>query len=75
MPHGSKMQTLGANLFMRVHQISMVFAMPKSYDTKRYSEGCIQTWAINLGDIATMFENLQTKRSFGTVKVIDRSAT
>jgi hypothetical protein len=32
MPHGSKMQSLAVNLFARVHQLSMVFAMPQKYD-------------------------------------------
>lgn len=49
MPHGSKMQTLGTSLFATVHQVSMVFAMPKNYDPIRYSKGCTGVLGLSLG--------------------------
>jgi hypothetical protein len=66
MPHGSKMQTLGVNLFALSHQISMIFAMPKDYNPQRYSEGCKQVWAIPLGDTATLKQTLQGGRVVST---------
>ncbi len=68
MPHGSKMQTLGVNLFAAVHQISMVFPMPKTYDPNRYSEGCLQVWAIPLGETQSLIKKLRTGRAFGSEK-------
>lgn len=64
MPHGSKMQVLGVSLFSIVNEISMVFALPKTYDTKRYSEGCLSTWAINLGDTLHIITQLRSGRGF-----------
>lgn len=66
MPHGSKMQTLGVNLFANVHQLSLVFAMPKSYKPDRYSQGCIQVWAIPLGDTEVLIERLKANRAIGS---------
>ena len=60
MPHGSKMQTLGVNLFALAHQVSMIFAMPKDYNPKRYSEECKQVWAIPLGDTTALKRLLQS---------------
>jgi hypothetical protein len=65
MPHGSKMQTLGVNLFALAHQVSMIFAMPKDYNPDRYSEGCRQVWAIPLGDTNTLKAKLQAGRAVG----------
>ena len=62
MPHGSKMQSLGVNLFAATHQVSMVFAVPKVYSPDRYSTGCVQVWAIPFGDTQTVLEDLRTKR-------------
>ena len=66
MPHGSKMQTLGVNLFALAHQVSMIFAMPKDYNPKRYSEGCKQVWTIPLGDTGTLKQKLQAGRVVST---------
>lgn len=65
MPHGSKMQTLGVNLFAAAHQLSMVFAMPKEYNPTRYSEGCRKVWTIELGNTARLLERLRYSRAFG----------
>ena len=65
MPHGSKMQTLGVSLFASVHQVSMVFAMPKTYNTNRYSNGCSQVWAIQLGKTKKLLSALRAKRALG----------
>jgi hypothetical protein len=63
MPHGSKLQNVGAGLFASVHQVSMVFAMPKKYDTKRYSSGCAEIWALPLGNTETLISNLRQIRA------------
>jgi hypothetical protein len=65
MPHGTKMQTLGVNLFALTHQVSMVFAMPKNYDPEHYSEGCRKVWAIPLGNTQTLKESLRAGRVAG----------
>jgi hypothetical protein len=65
MPHGSKMQTLGVNLFAVAHQLSMVFAMPKEYNPTHYSEGCKQVWAIELGSTVSLLDRLRNARSLG----------
>ena len=65
MPHGSKMQTLAVNLFAVAHEVSMVFAMPKDYNPKQYSEGCRQTWALPFGDTNVLKELLRTDRVLG----------
>ncbi|MCL6098414.1 MAG: hypothetical protein M1391_07565 [Bacteroidetes bacterium] len=62
MPHGSKMQTLGVGLFARIHQLSMVFAMPKSYNPERYSSGCKEVWAIQIGSVESLSNRLKATR-------------
>jgi serine/threonine protein kinase len=59
MPHGSKMQGLSVSLFAAVHQVSMVFAMPKTYDPGRYSKGCKQVWGIPLGETQSLIGKLR----------------
>lgn len=68
IPHGSKMQTLGANLFTAVHQVSEVFAMPKTYDPDRYSEGCIKVWGLHLGETLDLIKKLRAYRAIGNGK-------
>ena len=65
MPHGSKMQTLGVNLFALVHETALIFAMPKSYNPNRYSEGCLQVWAIELGNTNSLVRKLRVSRVIG----------
>ena len=65
MPHGSKMQTVGASLFAIAHQTSMIFAMPKEYNPDHYSQGCKQVWAFELGDTDLLTENLRSARAVG----------
>jgi hypothetical protein len=65
MPHGSKMQTLGVNLFAAIHQISMVFAMPLKYDPDKYSKKCVQVWAIPFGQTKDLIEKLNKSRVIG----------
>jgi hypothetical protein len=62
MPHGSKMQTVGVNLFASAHELSMVFAVPKDYNPKCYSEGCVQVWAVALGDTSALMRMLKSNR-------------
>jgi hypothetical protein len=66
MPHGSKMATLGANLFAAAHQVSMVFAVPQNYDPERYSDGCLQVWAVPLGDTQALLRKLRSSRVVGS---------
>jgi len=69
MPHGSKMQTLGANLFSAVHQVSEVFATPKTYNPDRYSKGCLQVWGVHLGEAQSLVNNLRVARTIGNNKI------
>jgi hypothetical protein len=63
MPHGSKMQIIGVNLFATAHQVSMVFAMPKTYSPNRYSRGCLQIWAIPIGETQNLIKKLRLCRT------------
>jgi hypothetical protein len=65
MPHGSKMQTLGVNLFRVAHEASMVFAMPMEYNPEKYSTGCIRVWAIPVGETESLVNNLRSARAIG----------
>jgi hypothetical protein len=66
MPHGSKMQTLAVSLFTSVHETSLVFATPKTYATDRYSKGCLQVWALPLGDTQILLSHLKMGRVLGS---------
>ena len=68
MPHGSKMQTLGANLFCTIHQASEVFATPKTYNPDRYSRGCIRVWGMHLGETQGLVDRLRAYRAVGSSK-------
>jgi hypothetical protein len=70
MQHGSKLQNIGTGLFATVHQISMVFAMPKKYDTNRYSRGCGDVWALPLGNTETLTSTLKTFRAIENGKSV-----
>ena len=74
MPHGSKMQTLGVGLFAIANQLSMIFAMPQEYNPKRYSDGCKQVWAINLGNTVTLKQRLRDARAVGNGSTVTHSA-
>lgn len=51
-PLGSKMQSLGIALFWYMRQdISIVFATPKEYNARQYSEGCRRFWQIDFGEL------------------------
>ena len=65
MPHGSKMQTLGVNLFCTVHQASEVLATPKTYNPDRYSRGCIEVWGLHLGETQSLVDKLRVSRAIG----------
>lgn len=67
MPHGSKSQTLGVNLFRVAHEASMVFAMPREYNPEKYSTGCIQVWAINFGETQNLLDKLRQGRAIGNI--------
>ncbi len=63
MAHGSKLQNVGAGLFAATHQVSLVFAMPKTYDPQRYSRGCGTVWGLPLGPTATLLSKLRAMRT------------
>lgn len=63
MPHGSKMQTLGVSLLACSHQISQIFATPKTYDPNRYSRGCADVWSIPLGNTRDLIVKLRDWRA------------
>jgi hypothetical protein len=65
MPHGSKMQTLAVSLFAAVHEVSMVFAMPKSYNPHTYSEGLLNVYALELGNTESLILRLRKARVVG----------
>lgn len=49
---GSKMQVIGLSLFHHIHpDVTIMFITPKEYDADKYSEGCLETWKIDFGDV------------------------
>ena len=62
MPHGSKMQTLAANLLRSITEVSLVFAMPKEYDPHKYSQGTGDVWAIPFGSTEALARTLRAAR-------------
>jgi len=62
MPHGSKTQTLAVSLFRSIHDISLVFAMPREYDPDKYSKGCTHVWTIPFGDTRNLTRLLRSAR-------------
>lgn len=51
-PLGAKMQSLGLALFWYMRQdVSIVFAVPKEYNARQYSEGCKDTWQVDFGNL------------------------
>lgn len=69
MPHGSKMQTLGVNLFATVHDLSQAFAMARTYDPNRYSRGCLKVWAIPIGKTEDFIVRLRSWRAIDNGKM------
>ena len=54
-PIGSKMQALGSSLFSHMHpDTRIVFAIPEEYNATQYSDGCRQTWRIELGSLSNL---------------------
>lgn len=54
-PLGSKMQSLGIALFCYMrHDVSIVFATPKEYNARQYSEGYKAVWQIDFGNLTTI---------------------
>jgi hypothetical protein len=51
-PMGSKMQAIGAALFAYLHQdVAVVFATPFEYNAAHYSDGCLDRWMIDFGNM------------------------
>jgi hypothetical protein len=58
-PMGSKLQALGAALFCyRRLDVKVVFAVPREYNAKQYSEGCRSSWFIDLGSLKRLRDTL-----------------
>ena len=58
-PLGSKMQSLGINLFHYIRpDVTIVFAPPKEYYANRYSEGCKGIWIIDFGNLSEIRDTL-----------------
>ena len=52
-PIGSKMSALGAALFCYIHpDVRILFATPKEYNARQYSDGCVATWMVDFGDLS-----------------------
>jgi hypothetical protein len=50
IPLGSKLQSLGIQLFWQVRQdVSLTFVIPKKYNAHEYTEGCKAAWLIDFG--------------------------
>ena len=68
-PFGSKMQSVGIALFWYLHQdVSVVFATPKEYNARQYSEGCKGMGQINFGSLASTRAILD---SVGQLLIVD----
>lgn len=66
---GSKMQSLGISIFCYIRsEVSVYFAAPKEYNSRLYSEGCLDTWHIDFGDISEI-RNILNK--VGTLEIIE----
>jgi len=58
-PLGSKMQSIGIALFNYLHpDVTIVFAPPKEYGSKRYTEGSKKIWKIQFGETKKIRELL-----------------
>ncbi|MBT9132354.1 MAG: hypothetical protein DDT33_00868 [Firmicutes bacterium] len=58
-PLGSKLQSLGIALFWYMRQdVSIVFAIPKQFNARQYSEGCKATWKIDFGNLQNIRKTL-----------------
>lgn len=60
-PTGSKLQTVGASLFRRLHKdIQIVYPVTKEF-SDTYTEGWKQTWGIELGNIDETVDKYETE--------------
>jgi len=51
------MQSLGIAMFWYMRQdTSIIFATPKEYNARQYSEGCKGEWQIQFGELANIRE-------------------
>ena len=58
-PLGSKMQSIGIALFNYLHpDVTIVFAPPKEYGSKKYTEGMKNVWKIQFGETKKIRELL-----------------
>jgi hypothetical protein len=60
-PMGSKMQAIGAGLFAYLHRdVAVVFATPLEYNGAQYSEGCLDRWMVDFGNISRIRNRLDS---------------
>jgi hypothetical protein len=53
------MQVIGLSLFHHIHpDVTILFVTPKEYDADKYSEGCLETWKIDFGEVNKIKEIL-----------------
>jgi hypothetical protein len=58
-PLGSKMQSIGIALFNYLHpDVTIIFAPPKEYGSKKYTDGSKNIWKIKFGEIKKIRELL-----------------
>ncbi len=68
-PLGSKMQSVGIALFCYIrHDVSVVFATPKEYNARQYSDGCKAVWQLDLCDLVTIRQLLD---QVGQLQIVD----
>jgi hypothetical protein len=66
-PLGSKLQALGTAIFHQMHpDVRVIFASPKRYNAKKYSQGCKALWQVDFGPLQ---ELRQTLSSIGCLTV------
>lgn len=68
-PIGSKLQALGTALMCYLHpDVRLVFAVPKIYNARQWSDGCRQMWEVDFGATAVLRERLD---SVGTLSIAE----
>ncbi|MBT9132441.1 MAG: hypothetical protein DDT32_01196 [Syntrophomonadaceae bacterium] len=68
-PLGSKMQSLGIALFWYMRRdVSIIFATPKEYNARQYSEGCKAFWEIDFGQLRNVRDLLDR---VGQLQIVD----
>ncbi len=70
-PLGSKMQSLGISIFNYFHpDVTIIFAPPKEYGSKRYTEGTKNIWKIDFGEVKNIRMLLD---EIGMIEIVNNS--